>query len=53
MEMTREKLISILKSYSVSAIHDGMTYAYNNAGDIREVLTNKAAGELADLILKE
>ena len=51
--MTKENLIKILKSYSVSAITDGMTYAYNVGGEIKEVLTNKAAEEIADLILKK
>jgi len=51
--MTKDTLRKVIKGYSVDVINEGMTYAYNDKGQIREVLTNKAVDALADLIIKE
>ena len=51
--MEKEKLIKILKSYSVDAINEGLSMVFNKNKEMRERLTDKASGELAELIIKE
>jgi len=51
--MDKAKIKAILKSYSVDAVKEGMTYAYNNKGQIREVLTDKVVEALADKLEEE
>ena len=51
--MTKYILRKVLKGYSVDAINEGMTYVYNDKGQIKEVLTNKAVSALADKLEKE
>jgi len=49
--MTKENLRKILKSYTVDAIKDGLTYCYNDKNQIKEVLTNKTIDAIVDLIM--
>jgi len=50
--MTKDTLHKVIKGYSVDAVKEGMTFCYNDGGQIKEVLTDKAVDAIADLILK-